>query len=144
MRSSMGSPITEHADTPSPPGGQLASNKSVPESGREPAAALGEVDVVFVIGLPRAGTTLLSYLLAGGDDVLSISEPFLAHAIYPHWRLRWFFSRLHRAGNLKPVPVPRASDYERFLGFLTELARSNGLNDLGATYRIGLDATIFR
>lgn len=97
------------------------------------------VKTVFIVGPPRSGTTLLSYLLAGGKGALSLSEPFLAHTIYPHWRLRWFFARIRKAGGLRKVPVPRNSDHDRFMQFLSELAKTNGLPYLviKETYRLG-------
>lgn len=96
-----------------------------------------KVKTIFIVGPPRSGTTLLSYLVAGGDRVLSLSEPFLAHAIYSRWRLRWFFVRVRRSGGLHPVRVPRNCDYDGFLTFLIELAQKNDLEFLviKETYR---------
>jgi len=41
-------------------------------------AAAVRIKPTFIIGPPRSGTTLLAQILARGDAVLSLSEPFLA------------------------------------------------------------------
>lgn len=93
----------------------------------------------FIIGLPRSGTTLLSFLLAGVDRSLSLSEPFLAHAIYSPLRLRWFFSRLQKKANLQRLSAPKCADYTGFLDYLSEIARINKLKHLiiKETFRAG-------
>ena len=96
-----------------------------------------EVSTAFLIGPPRCGTTLLGYLLGGGQDVMSLSEPFLAYAIYDPPRLRKFFLRLERKEGLKRLIPPDRADPEAFLNFLQSLAQGNGLRRLviKETYR---------
>lgn len=83
-------------------------------------------ETVFILGLPRSGSTLLSFLLAGMPDSLSLSEPFLAHDIYPHWRLRRYFRRLERAVPLQPTDVPRPCTPRTLLDYMSRVAASNG------------------
>ncbi|MEK7711181.1 MAG: sulfotransferase [Planctomycetota bacterium] len=95
------------------------------------------VKTAFLIGPPRCGTTLLGYLLGGGPRVMSLSEPFLAYAIYGPRRLRRFFFRLERTEGLKRLAPPNKADPGAFLGFLEELATANDLSHLviKETYR---------
>jgi hypothetical protein len=85
------------------------------------------VRAVFVIGPPRTGTTLLSHLLAGVPGVLSVSEPFLVHAVVPHWRLHRFLCRFQKSAALSRVSPPRACSADRLFAFLRELAARNSL-----------------
>jgi hypothetical protein len=99
---------------------------------------------VFVIGPPRSGTTLLSRLLAGGPGVLSVSEPFLVHAVVPHWWLHRFLCRFQKSTGLRRIPPPRACSVDRLFAFLCELAARNNLPVLAIkeTFRdIGRDST---
>ena len=86
-----------------------------------------EARPIFLVGPPRTGTTLLTYLLAGGEGILSLSEPFLIHAVSPPWHLHRFFSRLQKTLGLKRVAPPRTCSAAAFLAFLRELAARNGL-----------------
>jgi len=92
-----------------------------------------------VIGPPRSGTTLLSYLLAGGQGVLSLSEPFLAHAVQPDWKLQRFFCHYQRAAGLRRRRPPYQGNAERFGRFLRQMAVENGFRELviKETYRRG-------
>ena len=97
----------------------------------------GAAGTVFVIGPPRSGTTLLSYLMAGGEKVLSLSEPFRLQRVFPNWGLRWTFWRLQRSAGLLRMPAPRYTDGEGFLSYMREVAVANGLRHLviKETYR---------
>lgn len=86
-----------------------------------------EVKPVFIIGPPRTGTTLVSFLLGGGEGTLSLSEPFHAHAIMPHWAQHRFFCRLQKSAGLNHVRPPRRFHRQRFQVFLRDLAAHNGL-----------------
>ncbi|MFQ5807839.1 MAG: sulfotransferase [Phycisphaerae bacterium] len=90
-----------------------------------------------MVGPPRSGTTLLAYLLAGGEGVLSLSEPFLAHAVQPDWRLQRFFHVYQRAAGLRRRRPPRRGNIERFARFLCRMAAENGFRHLviKETYR---------
>jgi len=91
------------------------------------AGPVQKVRTVFIIGPPRSGTTLLAQLLGGGRGILSLSEPFLVHAVTPHWRLHRFFSRFQGSAGLIRVPPPRVCTTDRFFAFLCELAARNNL-----------------
>ncbi len=95
--------------------------------------------ITYMIGLPRSGTTLLSFLLAGVDRSLSLSEPFLTHDIYSPLRLRWFFSRLQKKASLRPLTPPKNVGAAEFLVYLTEIAKVNNLDHLiiKETFRAG-------
>ena len=85
---------------------------------------------VFVIGPPRSGTTLISYLLAGGEGVLSLSEPFRLHRVFPNWGLRWTFWQLQRSAGLLRIPPPTHSREVDFLDYMRGLAVANSLSHL--------------
>ena len=91
----------------------------------------------FVVGLPRSGSTLLAYLLAGIPESLSLSEPYLAQDIYPHWRLRRFFRQVERSANLERVRLPRPCVANTLLEHMRRLALLNGMRYLFVkeTYR---------
>jgi hypothetical protein len=76
-----------------------------------------DVKPIFMIGPPRTGTTLLSRLLASGEGVLSLSEPFHLHAI------------LHRCG-FRRTRLPTRCAPEQYLSFLRRMAEVNGLRHL--------------
>jgi hypothetical protein len=94
---------------------------------------------VFVVGIPRSGTTLLGYLLAGGENVLCLSEPFFLRMVTPRRLLPWSLRWLHRAINIRHAPPPGSCDDERFLRYLEELADRHGSSFLviKETYRVG-------
>jgi len=105
---------------------------------QDPAGLLGRsVHVGFVIGLPRSGTTLLCYLLAGAEGSLSLSEPYLAHFLFSPWRLRRLFCKVQRQGGLKRMIVPPDADRAGLLAYMRSLASENGLKHLivKETYR---------
>ncbi len=129
----MGSSIATHDVDSSV--GTLASSFANLGSEREQSAQMsvdirnGKVDqpasergTAFVVGPPRCGTTILGYLLGGAPGVTSLSEPFLAHAIYGPRRLRRFFRRLAVSASGPPPTVPTRSSPNEFLGFLQKLA----------------------
>lgn len=96
------------------------------------------IPTLFVVGLPRSGTTLLGYLLAGGDDVLCLSEPYFHRALRYDWLFRWSFHRMLRSSNIYQLSPPRNCDDNRFLQYLQELAVRNGSKNLviKETYRL--------
>jgi len=107
---------------------------------RAPAAAPpGDTRSAYLVGLPRSGTTLLSSLVGGGDDQLSLSEPYLAFDILGRWRRPIFFHRLARKAGLRPVRVPQGDNEAEQTAFLKDLAASNGLRHvvIKETYRDG-------
>jgi len=87
------------------------------------------VDVrrVFIVGPPRVGTTLLSFLLAGSEKVLSLSEPYHAHRIMAPWAQHRFFCRLQKKAGLRCVRPPRRTDARRLSSFVHTMAACNGL-----------------
>ena len=85
---------------------------------------------VFVIGPPRTGTTLLGKLLANGEAVLSLSEPFHLNDLLPPWALRHFYARFQRDSHLRRVPFPRDRRPARYFRFLQDMARENDLRYL--------------
>lgn len=97
------------------------------------------IKTMFVVGLPRSGTTLLTYLLAGLPRTLTLSEPFLVHSVVPHWRLRRFFSRVKASAGLCFVSAPpKDADENELLIFLEDMARRNQYSSLiiKETYRV--------
>ena len=93
---------------------------------------------IFIVGVPRSGTTLLGYLLAGRNDVLCLSEPFYHRALRYGWLFRWSFRRMLRASNISHLSPPSSCDDEHFLQYLQELAVRNGSKNLviKETYRL--------
>lgn len=89
-----------------------------------------DVKPVLLIGPPRTGTTLLARLLASGDGVLSLSEPFHMHAILHRWVLAGYYRRFQRSCGFRPAPLPNACTPGRYLDFLRRMAQSNGLRHL--------------
>ncbi len=92
---------------------------------------------VFLVGVPRSGSTLLAYLLAGLPNSLSLSEPYLAQDIYPHWRLRRYFRRIERAVGMRHSRVPRPCTPATLLDHMQRITTANGLHCLivKETYR---------
>ncbi len=89
-----------------------------------------DVKPVFLIGPPRTGTTLLSRLLASGEGVLSLSEPFHMHAILHPWVLAGYYWRFQRRCGLRRTPLPSRCTPGRYLDFLRTMARANDLRHL--------------
>jgi hypothetical protein len=89
-----------------------------------------DVKAIFMIGPPRTGTTLLSRLLATGDNVLSLSEPFHLHAILNRWVLAGYYRWFQHRCQLRRMPVPNRCTAARYLDFLREMAAANGLRYL--------------
>ena len=88
---------------------------------------LNSVKTTFVIGLPRSGTTLLAYLLAGGDHVLSLSEPFLSRAVCRHRLLNVIFFPKIRKYRISP---PKNCDEIGFLAYLKNFSSNLGFSSL--------------
>lgn len=111
------------------------------DAGRTPPPGSSETTASWLIGLPRSGTTLLSYLLGGGDSQLSLSEPYLAFDILGRWRRPVFFNRLARKAGLRPIPVPRGNSDAELAAYIVNLAAANGLRHavVKETYREGHD-----
>ncbi|GMU83039.1 MAG: hypothetical protein AMXMBFR47_29100 [Planctomycetota bacterium] len=86
--------------------------------------------VAYIIGPPRSGTTLLASMLAAGDGVLSLSEPWLAQAILPVWRRQRFFRRMQTGGGLPRVRPPFDDRREAFARFLVAMAQRGGFSTL--------------
>ena len=89
-----------------------------------------DVKPVFMIGPPRTGTTLLSRLLASGDGVLSLSEPFHLHAILHRWVLAGYYWQFQRRCGLRRTPLPNRCTPGRYLHFLQQMTQANGLRYL--------------
>lgn len=107
--------------------------------GESTARGRTAVTTMFVIGVPRTGTTLLGYLLAGGDSVLCFSEPFFAYTIFPHWLFRLFLLRMRKEAHLSSFTPSEHCDEDGLLTYLKDLAESNELSFLviKETYRLG-------
>ncbi len=89
-----------------------------------------DVKHIFIVGPPRTGTTLLARLLAGGEGVLSLSEPFHMHAILHRWVLGGFYWRFQKSRGLRRLRLPNRCTPKRYLGFLREMAGANGFDFL--------------
>jgi hypothetical protein len=108
--------------------------RCTPEAAAFPPPALR---LCLVVGPPRSGTTLLAHLLAGGQGVMSLSEPFLVHAFRPDWWLQRFFCRYQKSAGLRRRRPPVRGDAERFLRFLVRMGIENAYEALliKETYR---------
>lgn len=85
---------------------------------------------VFLIGLPRSGTTMLSFLLAGGEKVLSLSEPFRWHEVFPRFGLWWTYRGMRKKHGFHAVaPSARLSD-PALLTHLRDAANRNAMKTL--------------
>jgi len=95
------------------------------------------VHTCMILGPPRSGTTLLGYLLAGGEGVLAMSEPFLTLRVVGYLRLHKFYGKFQKEAGLKRRVLPPGGDYESFWRYLQRLALDNGLRHLviKETYR---------
>ena len=106
---------------------------------KSPTRGPGAIKTMFVVGLPRSGTTLLTHLLAGGSRLLTLSEPFLVHSVVAPWRLKRFFRKVGKTADLQTAPTPpEDADAAEFLRYLKKLARDNRFDALiiKETYRI--------
>lgn len=65
-------------------------------------------------------------MLGRGRLLLSLSEPFLTHAVAPDWKLHRFFRTFQRTAGLKRCPPPRGADAEGFWRYLVRMATDNG------------------
>jgi hypothetical protein len=86
------------------------------------------VQTTVLVGLPRSGTTLLAYLLAGGKSVLSLSEPFLSKSVRRHRLLNGIYFPKIRNFRISP---PAGCDEMGFLAYL-----KNFSFDVGYTFLI--------
>lgn len=119
-------------------GSPMPTGVEVHESpGASPRTSASTLRTVLLVGLPRSGSTLLSYLLAGIPSSLSLSEPYLAQDIYPHWRLRRYFKKIEQTVPLKRVVLPRPCCESTLLEHMQRVATANGLGYLliKETYR---------
>lgn len=88
-------------------------------------ASASHVKPAFILGPPRSGTTLLADILARGDGVLSLSEPFFAcRALHPRVS-RMFFQVLRTYLQWSPR-VPDTSCPARLFEFLRDCALHKG------------------
>jgi hypothetical protein len=118
---------------------EMQENRSMRDQNDPAGVPESNVRVVYLIGLPRSGTTLLAYLFAGLPDSLSLSEPYLARSIYGPWRLRRFMRRLGREANLAIRPPFDPGAETAFQDYLLRLAAANGMKHLlvKETFRSG-------
>ncbi len=93
--------------------------------------------VAYILGPPRSGTTMLGYVLAGANGVLSLSEPYLAHSVTRDWQLQRMFMRLQVTGGLRRRRPPFHGSSEQFGAFLRKMALDNGYHHIviKETYR---------
>lgn len=89
----------------------------------------GAVKPVFIIGPPRTGTTLLGQLLGHGDNVLSLSEPFLVWRIMRPFVARSFFGIMSFRMNWR-VPIPPSLPPHELFTFVRDAAERTGKNRL--------------
>lgn len=87
----------------------------------------GPVQVGFLLGLPRSGTTLLSFLLAGSSGSLSLSEPYLAQATFPRWQVRWLFRKMGSGRQRMRYKPPALSNPRDLLDYVAALAKQHQL-----------------
>lgn len=99
------------------------------------------MNTMFVIGPPRSGTTLLGFMLGGGPDVLSLSEPYLGRSIFGPRRLSRHLKGVFRKNGLLFEAPPRTTEAHTFLEYLERLTRINNIPALviKETYREGKD-----
>jgi len=126
MSSKTASPVTEAVICPSAVPASARAQGGRPQDRSVPAG----VRTVFVIGPPRSGTTLLSFLLAGGPNVLSLSEPFRLHRVFPRFGIRWLLRELRRKHDLQGTPPAWHANDRVLLEHLRGAARSNGMSTL--------------
>lgn len=88
------------------------------------------VRTVFLVGPPRSGTTLLSFLLAGGRDVLSLSEPFRLHEVFPRVGLWWTYRGLARKHGFRAIAPRRRLSDPALLAHLRDAAGRNSMRTL--------------
>lgn len=79
----------------------------------------------LLIGPPRSGTTLLAYLLSGGTGALAFSEPLLARAVLPDWKLQRLFRLFQSRTGLNRRRPPHNPTPDNLLRYLRRLARAN-------------------
>lgn len=122
-------------------GNQAKACEARPTMTRSGAQGDQATNTVFVVGPPRSGTTLLGFMLGGGPDVLSLSEPYLARSIFGARRLKRHFGRLAKKSRLRFEPPPDRCDDGEFLAYLERFARLNCLGSLivKETFREGKD-----
>lgn len=85
---------------------------------------------MFLVGPPRSGTTLLSFLLAGGQGVLSLSEPFRLHEVFPRVGLWWTYRGMARKHGFRAIaPRSRLSD-SALLTHFQDTANRNDMRTL--------------
>lgn len=89
-----------------------------------------DVKRILIVGPPRTGTTMLPRLLAGGESVLSLSEPFHLRDLLPYPILRLFYASFQWRCRLQRVPLPNGESPDDYLEFLDNLARTNGMEYL--------------
>lgn len=89
-----------------------------------------DIPLILVVGPPRTGTTLLGFLLGGGEGVFSLSEPFILYQLWKRRSLRWFFYWTQFKCRMKFRRVPDDCTAAEFLHFLKEMTYENGLTHL--------------
>ena len=114
---------------------EVDSPKSISPLDNSAIQRLHSVKTTFVIGLPRSGTTLLAYMLAGGDGVLSLSEPFLSHSARRYRLLNCLYFPKIRKYRINP---PQDCNEKDFLNYLKGFSKNIGLSSLiiKETYRL--------
>ena len=100
-------------------------------------SVLTAVDEMYVIGPPRSGTTLVGLLFAGGENALSLSEPYLTHSILPDWQLQRFFHSFEKKAGMRRLRPPHNVAAPAMGPFFRRLAQENGFRRLVVkeTYR---------
>jgi len=110
---------------------QLTSEFSKPSplrGGNDPSESSPRT--VFLIGPPRSGTTLLSFLLAGGLDVLSLSEPFRLHEVFPRYGLWWTYRGMAKKHGFQAIAPQRRLTDPALLAHLRDAAARNSMRTL--------------
>lgn len=85
------------------------------------------INTVLIVGPPRTGTTLLGYLLAGGKDVLYLSEPFIM--IIHNRNVIKKIDRLILKKRFKVDP-PKIDDIHNWVQYFKKIAASNKCHHL--------------